>query len=612
MCAPDMRWRVLPVLLSIALPMLVAYQAIPADAIWLSVFWLVAASAMFFLKDPGRLGFLEIYAAAVFVYLFVSVIWSHWLWVSFWVACTLSLIPMAFLIFSDKRLGNYRRYFLKAFVAIALFNAVLVIAMTIFYVRRTGGLFADANLAANLFLVATLVVLGRITSREKGVMIGEWLALFILGSAIFFAQSRAALLLLALCFVAIVVLLGKTHAKTIVGSVVTLALGYFFSEFALSAGISQSVSPLSRTESYGYRVDLWLASVRILIDYPWFGSGLGSFSLLYPAVREPTEVGSVGFFAHNDLLQLLLELGVVGFVFCFAFPLLAFIRTCKGVFALKPGSSRTEGYFLLLVVFVISAHAFVNFIIYQPLLAFSLGAALGYGVANYGAPATRFAFGATKSGRKKTAWIAGVVLVFLGMFGLFSSAVDRYADTLITEEASKGVRPSLASKAYNGVLAASYMSPLNSRVSDYLVSAETNTAIGLADMDLGKELAEKVLARIDQQAYLKKPNCDQLTEKGRLLWVLGDRGTAASSLRETLKAAPGCVQARIALADALVKIGQPNDAVELLNDGIDRIRFKEVVVQESRALLRAMEEALSAAGRENEARAIELYLRYGQ
>ena len=63
----------------------------------------------------------------------------------------------------------------------------------------------------------------------------------------------------------------------------------------------------------GDRFLIWDATLAMLRDAPWWGTGPGTFWLLYPAYRHP-EDSSGGFFAHNDYLQILLEAGWPGLV----------------------------------------------------------------------------------------------------------------------------------------------------------------------------------------------------------------------------------------------------------------------------------------------------------
>jgi len=385
-----------------------------------------------------------------------------------------------------------------------------------------------------------------------------------------------------------------------------VGLSYFLSNFMFANEVAENLSPLSRVESFSYRIDLWASAFQLLMESTWFGSGLGTFSILYPAVRESTEIGSVGFFVHNDYLQLVLELGVLSFIVFMIFPVLASTRLVFLVWRERSSDSRTEGLFILSVLFVVSAHSFVNFIIYHPLLAFIFGAFLGVGLfrffenSAFRSPST--------SDSNKYLKISVALMLILGVFGVFSSIVDQMARNSIDQANRAGLMPSLANDSYYSLLAYSYFSPLNTSIVDYLIVSEINTAIPMADMDLGRELALKTLSRIDGQALLKSPNCIQDTAKARLVWALGEKDEAIDGLMGVLSVAPDCEQARLVISEALVKLGRSDEAVGILNEGINRIRFKEVLESESRVLFIALEEALRAAGREDEADAVRVYL----
>jgi O-antigen ligase len=77
-------------------------------------------------------------------------------------------------------------------------------------------------------------------------------------------------------------------------------------------------------ESVEQRIEPGLKSLAIVKDYPWLGTGAGTFYIVFPRYRPPDVVG---FFdhAHNDYAQVAVELGYVGFggALCAAIGLLA-------------------------------------------------------------------------------------------------------------------------------------------------------------------------------------------------------------------------------------------------------------------------------------------------
>ena len=59
------------------------------------------------------------------------------------------------------------------------------------------------------------------------------------------------------------------------------------------------------------RVDAWRSSLSIVYDYPWLGTGLGTFASVFSAYRNPAAgVWGVWDHAHSTPLELLVEMGV--------------------------------------------------------------------------------------------------------------------------------------------------------------------------------------------------------------------------------------------------------------------------------------------------------------
>jgi tetratricopeptide (TPR) repeat protein/O-antigen ligase len=68
-----------------------------------------------------------------------------------------------------------------------------------------------------------------------------------------------------------------------------------------------------RTGSLAKRLSLWKSSLYMFADNPVSGTGLGTFDHIYPKYRLPDMYGKA-VYAHNDWLQLLTELGIIGFL----------------------------------------------------------------------------------------------------------------------------------------------------------------------------------------------------------------------------------------------------------------------------------------------------------
>lgn len=59
------------------------------------------------------------------------------------------------------------------------------------------------------------------------------------------------------------------------------------------------------------RAAIWKDTVKIIKDYPLMGTGIGTFSYIYPRYRSP-EVMALISYAHQDFLQLAQEMGLLG------------------------------------------------------------------------------------------------------------------------------------------------------------------------------------------------------------------------------------------------------------------------------------------------------------
>ena len=83
------------------------------------------------------------------------------------------------------------------------------------------------------------------------------------------------------------------------------------------------------------RVEPGWNALGIVRDYPWFGSGGGTFSVAFPRYRAP-EIGAFFDFAHNDYVQFAVETGMVGV------SLLALLVLSTLWMALKTQYERTD------------------------------------------------------------------------------------------------------------------------------------------------------------------------------------------------------------------------------------------------------------------------------
>jgi len=143
--------------------------------------------------------------------------------------------------------------------------------------------------------------------------------IIIMSLAIIFSKSRSGVFLLVFTFILFsgsnVIHLGRERhhrkrAKTffkVLFSIVIL--------FALYTGIDAVVERFALDKVlHENRPLYWSNTTQIVGNYPFFGSGLGTFASVYPAYEKALTSAHLSH-AHNDFLEYLSELGTVGLLF---------------------------------------------------------------------------------------------------------------------------------------------------------------------------------------------------------------------------------------------------------------------------------------------------------
>jgi O-antigen ligase len=109
-----------------------------------------------------------------------------------------------------------------------------------------------------------------------------------------------------------------------------------------------------------YRISIWHKGIGAISDFPATGTGLGSFSSIFPRYQMAAYTSEIGH-AENEYLQWTIETGLVGLAIM-AFTLFAFARlTYFRLPARKDGYYRCIGYGTLLSVTSLGIHNLSDF-----------------------------------------------------------------------------------------------------------------------------------------------------------------------------------------------------------------------------------------------------------
>lgn len=255
----------------------------------------------------------------------------------------LAALPIALLCLRPEHL---RECLIGAGAVLALY-AGGVLLQALLHVKNTDGMpwhswpVSDPNNAACLLNFGGIYCFARMLKEKK------WLAPWALfTAALMLTESRAGIVTDTL---AMMVLYGRKKGFLLPCGIVaaTLIWAWECTPYIHAAA-----------QSFSMRYPIWLASLRLIT---WRGYGWGTFEYYYPLVR--TEHGTVGTYAHNDLLQFWIEGGVQ-----------AFIAFCLLIFAVI--KKRREDIKWRLMLGAVFLQALVEFQFYMPAISILCGLAL--------------------------------------------------------------------------------------------------------------------------------------------------------------------------------------------------------------------------------------------
>jgi hypothetical protein len=223
-------------------------------------------------------------------------------------------------------------------------------------VSSVSGTFINRNYFAGYLLMVIPLAIGYIFYREsfnEDISVG-WhrrlssldgktyflvfgVILMILG--LLFSASRMGILSLLLSFTVVALLFrnperGQRLSKT---PIFILGLALFWAAvIGLDAVISRFFSV---SEGFKNRWEIWANTLQIIKDFPLLGSGLGTFTQVFPAYRSFHIEGLVTH-AENDFLQLASEAGLVGVGLLIIAFLFFFYKAFSRIRKLSPEDSR--------------------------------------------------------------------------------------------------------------------------------------------------------------------------------------------------------------------------------------------------------------------------------
>jgi len=285
--------------------------------------------------------------------------------------------------------------YLKNLLLVLLVSlSVLTLYQTVFLsIDRAGGLFLNSNTQSQLIGCLLIYMIGNYVANQSK----PWLYLPVFSLAIFamsIQQGRGPLLVL---LVLLVGFLGfakrefKLSWHVLIELIISLVLGLVVAEIT-SGGVFFRIAPLLDSgwvineQAGSSRLSLYLAGVQMWLEKPLLGWGYGTYHYLYYRFANPELVNhSAGQYVHNDYLQVLIELGVVGFVLMLSW-LWSMVFSWLKVY--RHAIYSLDVLVLLLPVLSILIHSLIDFNLNKASMLIILGIFLGrieylYSVVNF-------------------------------------------------------------------------------------------------------------------------------------------------------------------------------------------------------------------------------------
>jgi O-antigen ligase len=134
-----------------------------------------------------------------------------------------------------------------------------------------------------------------------------------------------------------------------------------------SAALVSRFSDLAHTEDItaDTRAQLWRDTVPLIKDYPLFGCGFGAYESCFYKYKTVAPMSTADF-AHNDYLQVLAELGIVGFAAGLTFVLRILFGVGRNVLYAHSIDERCRSIACVAAMTAMLLHSIVDFNMYVP------------------------------------------------------------------------------------------------------------------------------------------------------------------------------------------------------------------------------------------------------
>jgi O-antigen ligase len=186
--------------------------------------------------------------------------------------------------------------------------------------------------------------------------------------ALLLSASRGGIVSLAVQIVMLFLLLlvRKVRGRNvIVGGIVVLCAVMMVSWIGVQQVLQRFTGMQSVEVSVGKRSAMRQDTWRLFLDHPVFGTGLGTFEMVFPPYDSLYD-GKVVNHAHNDYLEALAETGLLGGFCCALFLGVLLVNSMKGLAELGTSFGASLNLSGLIACVGIMVHSLVDFNLHIP------------------------------------------------------------------------------------------------------------------------------------------------------------------------------------------------------------------------------------------------------
>lgn len=453
---------------------------------------------------------------------------------SWWLSIVIALQPLSLLAGSANAMA--KEQWQKIWLVVCGIAAFVCLWMAAEFVssggQRANGPISDFNAAGTLVYLVLLPLLGQYLTGDRPQRPAQLLRLALItlfAFALFATASRGAVGVFALTgtlLIAVIAIQGRgvEHRFVTIALAGAAIAGALVLNMAVSNPLvsdslqTRNVTDLAHDQSTQHRLLMWRSTLEIYQTYPYLGSGLGTFVMVYPAVRSPIETDTAGYHAHNDYLEFLAEGGPLLLAGLMLFAAWVAHTLYRVIFdpRWREHPERWQALAIALALSAALVHATVNFIFYVPAAAVLIALwniRLRSLMRNERAEPAQVEHKSTALGWVALTGFAGLVVLALNVY-----SANRFDPTkLQSNDYSVG-----SSRYRQALLIRSFM-PFDYVSLMYLVRAQTQEAIKWKGDTVGDAWAKAALIDIEALRRSKRFDCIAESAHAWLAHLYGDR-----------------------------------------------------------------------------------------